>query len=232
MPKVVVLVGLYKASKYLEAKIKNLQQQTLQDIQVIFLNCQNLERERDIYEAALVDPRYEEIIFDEYQCLYNTWNVGIKYSQSTYICNSNVDDMWHPDYLKELTEFLDKSDYSIMSSKILSTIIPNQWDHSKWEYSGIYPMHTYPKSTAGPCPVWKRELHNKYGYFGEYSVIGDAKIWEKWYKNGEKFGLIDKPYTLYLVNPTSLERRRDPETNLLLRELDVINDKNNNNKEN
>jgi hypothetical protein len=62
--------------------------------------------------------------------------------------------------------------------------------------------------------MWRRSLHKKYGLFGDYRVIGDAKLWEKWYGGGVKFGTINKNMVLYLNHIDSLERRSN------FRELD------------
>jgi len=135
--------------------------------------------------------------------------------------NSNVDDMLHPDYVSLCTEYLDSHpDIAVVSSRVIMTDTPNQI-YPDWEWCDEMPFHAYPQSTAGPCPVWRRSLHEKYGYFDNYRVIGDARMWEKWLAGGEKFGLLDKKLVLYLRNPNSLERRRDPTTGRSLRELDL-----------
>ncbi len=69
--------------------------------------------------------------------------------------------------------------------------------------------------------MWRRSLHDKYGYFGNYRTIGDARIWETWHANNEKFSRLDEDLVLYYSYRDSLERRIDKETGKTYRELDL-----------
>ena len=219
---VTVLVALYKAGKFLETKLKDLASQTIfNECTVVLLNCQNLDKESSIYRPFMDKyPNVIEIVYKSHIKLYPTWNHGIRNTRSDYICNANVDDLWHPKYLEACVKFLNQNpDFAVVSSNILVADKPNQvWPN--WIWVSRMPNRAYPLSTAGPCPVWRRKLHNKYGYFGDYACIGDAKIWEKWYAGGEKFGLIDKDLVLYYLSPQSLERRRNS-AGRLLRDIDL-----------
>lgn len=223
MYKVTVLISLFKAAAYIESKIKSLQAQTIfQQSQIVLLNCQDLENESTLYAKFMREhENVMEIRYNHYIGLYRSWNDGINNTDSVFICNANCDDQWHPEYLERCVEFLEtNSDYAVVSSRILITDIPNQlWPN--WQSHDELPFHPYPLSTAGPCPVWRRSLHDKYGYFDDYFVIGDARLWEKWFAGGEKFGLIDDRLVLYYLSRESLERRRDTITGLTLRELDL-----------
>lgn len=218
-----ILVGLYRSKDFIAAKIKDLQQLTAFDqCWIVLLNCQDLDGESRVYSDFVRDnDNVLEIKYTTHVNLYPTWNDGIAITNSKYVMNSNADDMLHPDYVNICAEYLDANeDTAIVSSRVLMTDVPNQL-YPDWEWSDEMPFHPYPKSTAGPCPLWRRSLHDKYGYFDDYRVIGDARMWEKWLAGGEKFGLIDKKLVLYLRNPVSLERRNDPATGISLRELDL-----------
>lgn len=214
-----VLVGLYKAGLFLPTKLESLRQlSNFNDCDIILLNCQNLNHERDIYQDFLLLPNVYEIFYNDYVKLYSSWNDGIKSRQSKYIINSNVDDMMHPDCIVRLGEVLDKSDHAIVSSQVLITDTPNQlWPN--WDHVDRMPLYPYPYSSAGPSPLWRSALHDKYGYFDDYYVIGDARIWEKWYAGGEAFNLYPEDLVLYYRSPTSLERRFDGD--VTLRDLDL-----------
>jgi glycosyltransferase involved in cell wall biosynthesis len=220
-----ILVALYKAGQFLESKIKSLEKQTLFDrCNIVLLNCQNLDNEADIYKDFLdKNDNVTEIRYDEHVRLYPTWNDGILATDSTYIMNSNVDDQLHPQYVEACSEYLDKhTQFCCVSTGVLLTYQPNQvWP--QWESQGRLPYHAYPASTAGPCPLWRRSLHDKYGYFGNYRVIGDARIWEAWYDGKERFGLLQRDLALYYAHADSLERRVD-EKGRGFRNLDISED--------
>lgn len=218
-----VLVAIYKASHFIESKIKSLAAQTIfKDIQVILLNCQDLENESSYYDDFLDNTNVREIKYDNHTRLYKTWNDGINsFCPSQYITNANVDDQWHPSFAEKCCDYLDNNkDVSVLSTNILITNIANQiWPN--WISHDIYPKYVYPGSTAGPCPVWRSSLHRKYGLFDDYAVISDALMWEKWLVNGEKFARLDEDLVLYYVNPMSLERRHDEITGQLLIDIDL-----------
>lgn len=220
--KITILVGLYKASEFIDAKIENLKRQTMfEDCNIVFLNCQNLENERDKYKSFL-GGNVSEILYDEHVGLYKSWNDGIKATESEYIVNFNADDMWHPEYLERLVSILDGSfEYSVAYSHVLTTSTPNQFDNKLWTHEGGLSVHPYPNGTVGPCPLWRRSLHEKYGFFADCQVISDALMWQKWRRGGEKFYQLCEPLVLYFHNPNSLERRMCPNSKLALRDLDL-----------
>ena len=54
-------------------------------------------------------------------------------------------------------------------------------------------------------PLWKREIHEKYGMFNEnYKMAGDWEMWLRAVKNGCTFIRIDEPLGLYYFNPNGL----------------------------
>lgn len=219
-----VLCALYKSGNYLVSKLQSIRNlKAMQDARFIFLNCMNLDNEKVLVNSFAEEyDNITHVTFNNHIRLYESWNVGIKMSDTEYICTYNADDQWHPNYLVSMMEFLDQhKEYNIVSSGVLITDMPNQvypdWDRQ----IGKIPQYAYPKSSAGPCPMWRRSLHAKYGYFGNYRVIGDARFWEAMHAGGERFGLLDKDLVLYLANPNSLERRNDESTGRNLRDLDL-----------
>jgi hypothetical protein len=219
---VTVLIAAYKARAYVESKIQSILMQTaFTDASFILLNCQNLENESEAFRP-LTDkhPNVIEINYTNYVKLYSTWNDGIRLTKTPFICNFNMDDQWHPQYLEKCIDFLrENPDYATVSSQILVTSTSNQvWP--TWTWDAQMPSLPYPESSAGPCPMWRRSLHDRYGYFDDYYVVGDAKLWEKWLAGGERFGLIKEDLVLYYRNPDSLERRHNDDA-VRLRDLDL-----------
>jgi cellulose synthase/poly-beta-1,6-N-acetylglucosamine synthase-like glycosyltransferase len=225
MKKVTILISLYKASEFLSAKLENLLKQTyFNKCCVVLLNCQNLENESLIY--AEYTKKYKNIISKDYTKfikLYSSWNDGIKMTKSKYIMNSNVDDMLHPDYVKTCCEYLDNNpETGCVTTQVATTYRSCQkyfgavapTTNKKSKFAALWDINSrlriqYPKGTMGPCPMWRRSLHDKHGYFGDYLAIGDAVMWETWHNNNVKFGVINKNMVLYYNNRLSLERRFD-----------------------
>lgn len=234
MKKVTILIATYVSDEeMIRSKIISLLDQTiLSNTNIVILNCQDFGNEsmnfRPLCRGHGEDgARVVEVVYHNYIKLYESWNDGIRLTESDYIVNYNMDDGWRPDFLEKCVDFLDKNpDYAVVSSRILTTNVPNQvyGNHPSWsKVDGELPFLPYPESTAGPCPMWRRSLHDKYGYFDERChSIGDAIMWEKWLAGGERFGLIDEPLTLYYRNPESLERRTENGISLRDRDLRII----------
>ena len=221
---VTVLVALYHAAPYLEARLESIRSQTFfHRAHVVLLNCQDATDESLIYDRFLNDnENVSAIHYFDHVGLYSTWNDGIRSSRARYVTNANADDQWHPEYLERCINYLDeKEDVAIVSTGVIVTDVPNQL-YPEWGRGtvGRMPMVAYPESSAGPSPMWRRSLHDVYGLFGNYRVIGDARFWESLLAGGERFGLIDEDLVLYYLSPESLERRHD-DSGTSLRDLDL-----------
>ena len=220
--KVTILCALYESGIFIESKLESLSR--LIDVdkcEVIFINCLNKDNESSKLQRYLdLHKGWKEILLNEHVNLYKAWNIGIEASTGDYICSYNADDQWRPDYVVKMVEYLDTHDDAIVTSGVLITDVANQIYPSWGGIIGKIPALPYPKSTAGPSPMWRRSLHSKYGLFGNYRVIGDARFWEKLHAGGEKFGLVTDDLVLYYANCESLERRHDA-NGVLLRVLDI-----------
>jgi len=68
-------------------------------------------------------------------------------------------------------------------------------------------------------PLWKKDLHNKYGYFEEsnYGTSADWEFWLRCSSQREKLGIVGLPLGLYYLNPNSHNRKNDADGFLELR---------------
>jgi hypothetical protein len=64
------------------------------------------------------------------------------------------------------------------------------------------------------CPVWRKSLHNKYGYFDEkiYGPYADYEFWLRCMDDSTIFGLIDKVSVIYYLNPYGHNSRNSDST--------------------
>ena len=74
-----------------------------------------------------------------------------------------------------------------------------------WNNDNIFKSYNMPHC----CPIWKRKIHKKYGYFNEekYGVFADFEFWLRLLKNGRRFIQMSKPMVLYLEDENSHNRR-------------------------
>lgn len=74
-----------------------------------------------------------------------------------------------------------------------------------WSNNNTFKSFNIPHCT----PIWRRDLHKKYGYFDEdiYGPYADFEFWLRLLKNGKRFIQLDKPMVLYLEDENSHNRR-------------------------
>ena len=66
------------------------------------------------------------------------------------------------------------------------------------------------------CPVWRKSLHNIYGYFDEntFGPYADYEFWLRCMNNNTLFGFIPIITVIYYINQTSHNRRNKDEEKL------------------
>lgn len=104
IPKVSVVIPVYNVEQYLQQCIDSLLSQTLQDIELIFVNDASTDHSLEILERnAQRNPiRMKVIDSKENLCQGGARNLGIKAARGTYIGFVDSDDFVHPDMFRVL----------------------------------------------------------------------------------------------------------------------------------
>jgi glycosyltransferase involved in cell wall biosynthesis len=135
--------------------------------------------------------------------LYEAWNVLIKASSGDYIVPANVDDKFSPDYIEIMSAHLD-------ADKNLSLVYPSGFytddKEATWEDKRAYarlpasPFRTHffmHGCYIHPHPMWRRSLHDKYGWFDEtLKSAGDYEWYLRLAAGGEAFAYEARPLSL------------------------------------
>lgn len=203
--RVSAIISAYHCEGYLRGRIDNLLQQT--ERPEIIIVCQNGSREHDIaceYEQVIV------IATRDIPTIYEAWNIGIKAANGKYVTNANSDDRLKPNALKTMADILDKeSTYGLAyaDSEIVTEIGGKVAGVYKWIEGGLDELLS--GCFIGPMPVWRKNLHDRFGYFDEaYHVAGDYEMWLRFAKNGVKFFHVrGDPLGTYLKRQSSAEHR-------------------------
>jgi GT2 family glycosyltransferase len=211
-----ILISIYKAGEFIEAKILNiLRQAAFKDLDVILLNCQNLDNERGVYKKYLSLPNIREIVIDDYCTLYHAWNEGIKSTDANYIVNSNVDDMLRPGATAMMMKYL--LEYDVVFSPYAISNTPNRHNWDGKSPKNLVQRCAWDRLFLGPCPAVRKDVFKKTGlYDPDLFVCGDADMWGRWDKVGATNICLDVPLVLYYHNKHSLERRTDEKGKSLL----------------
>ena len=161
--------------------------------------------------------------------LYNCWNRGIRMARRTYVSNANVDDLRDPAHVVSLIRDLEQNPEAVVAATALNPFDDYpadgtlRADRAGWysdrgglftvfdlaHLSGDEPARLVPHNMPHCMPVWRRSLHERYGWFDEerYGTYADWAFWLKVLRDGAHGWMNPEPLGFYFVNPTSHNRR-------------------------
>ncbi|NCQ90243.1 MAG: glycosyltransferase [Microcystis aeruginosa LG13-03] len=214
--KVSVIVSTYKSAEFIRGCLEDLVTQTLYqkgEVEIIIIDSASPENEGEIIQEF--QENYPNIIYQrtkERETLYYAWNRAIKLARGLYLTNGNTDDRHCFNALEIMANYLDNNrEISLVYADQLITTIKNDTfattpalKHWNW------PNYSYQQMRQGCCvgsqPMWRKMLHDKYGYFQEnFRCAGDYEFWLRIGSQGEKMALIPEILGLYYLNLQGLE---------------------------
>jgi glycosyltransferase involved in cell wall biosynthesis len=209
MPKVSAIVSAYYAEKYLEGRLDNLLAQTPQPEIVVVCQSGSIEHEITLAFSRRHDAAITIVTTPDIPTVYAAWNLGIKAATGDYITNANSDDKLYPNALAKLAAVLDTNKkYAVVYSNIdiVEEIGGAVTGRFEWAEGGIQELMA--GCFLGPMPMWRKSLHDKYGYFdGDMHSAGDYEFWMRIAKAGEKLFHLREVCGVYLKRPDSAEHR-------------------------
>ena len=171
------------------------------------------QNERTIVEEF--QQRYANIVYirtEQRETVYGAWNRAIRASRGKYLTSANTDDRHRPDALEVLARTLERQpEIALVYADCLITRTENE------TFETAHPVNTYrwldfnPEDLllkgcfVGPQPMWRRELHDEFGYFDAgFTSAGDYEFWLRLAAK-RKFLHVKETLGLYLESPTSVE---------------------------
>jgi glycosyltransferase involved in cell wall biosynthesis/Flp pilus assembly protein TadD/GT2 family glycosyltransferase len=217
--RVSAIISTYNSEKFIRGCLEDLVDQTLYkkgEVEIIVVDSNSQENEGNI--VSEFQAKYPNIVYErtpERETLYAAWNRAIKMSRGTYITNANTDDRHRPDAFEIMANYLDAHpDVSVVYSDQLIGQVPNEtWATTKANRRFNWPPYSYEemerRSIVGPQPMWKKSLHDRWGYFKpEFISAGDYEFWLRIGKM-EKIAFIPQILGIYYWNPESLSLKAD-----------------------
>jgi hypothetical protein len=161
--------------------------------------------------------------------LYQCWNLGIRLARRPYISNANVDDLRDPDHVVTLLQDLEAHPEALVAATALNPfhVFPHDGalpDNREGWYSdraGRFtaldigslteemPPRLEPFNMPHCMPVWRRSLHERFGWFDErrYGTYADWAFWLNVLRDGGFGWLNPAPLGFYYFNLESHNRR-------------------------
>ncbi|MFA7229329.1 MAG: glycosyltransferase, partial [Melioribacteraceae bacterium] len=214
--KVSAIISTYNSEKFIEGCLTDLIEQTLYkkgELEIVIVNSGSQQNEEQIIKKFQIVYDNIKYIKTEKETIYSAWNRGIKESTGEYVTNANTDDRHRPEALEIMCGYLEaNSEIDVVYADQYSTKIPNdKWgsDTAKkeqlwYEYD---PDFLHFGCFIGPQPMWKKNLHDKFGFFNEdLKVVGDYEFWLR-ISCKAKFYHLPEILGLYYYSTSSAEHR-------------------------
>ncbi|OCR01907.1 hypothetical protein BCD67_05330 [Oscillatoriales cyanobacterium USR001] len=212
--KVSAIVSTYNSEEFIRGCLHDLVDQSLYKkghLEIIVIDSASEQNEQLIIREF--QSKYPNIIYErtlERETLYASWNRAIKIAKGDYITNANTDDRHRPDALEVMASYLDvHPEVSLVYADQLITHVANdRWATTQATETWNWPVYSYSelekRCIIGPQPLWRKSLHNKYGYFRyEFKAAGDYEFWLRIGKT-EKLVRLPEVLGLYYFNPQGL----------------------------
>lgn len=211
-PRLSIITSLYDGDKFVEGFLKDVTSQTIfPECELIIINANSPGNEEPVIRKYM--KKHPNIIYerlDKDPGLYQCWNRAIRRAKSDFITNANLDDRSKKDsYEKHIQVIESNPSIDLIYANMYVTKEPNRtFEESRNHYLVNTPefsvQKTY-KCMAGPRPVWRKSIHERFGYFDEsFKFIADWEMWVRAASMGAVFKKIPGIYTLYYHNPKGL----------------------------
>jgi glycosyltransferase involved in cell wall biosynthesis len=211
-PKVTAIVSTYSAERFMRGCLEDLVAQTIfPQIEVIVVDAASPQNERNIVaEFQQRHPNIRYLRTDQREPLYAAWNRAIRLARGEYLTNANTDDRHAPHALETLARALNAHPeagvaYASMAitdqenGTLGTALIRGRFKARKFDRRRLF--HD---CMPGPQPMWRRELHDRFGFFDEtFVTAGDYEFWLR-ISAETKFLHIPEVLGLFLQSPQSI----------------------------
>ena len=213
-----IITSVFNNGDLLKGLFDNISKQTIfNECQWYIIDCGSpvdhkiIEDFYDTYPYMLHYIRY-----DDDPGIYAAWNDMIKFGESPYITNANVDDRLHPECFEKHVNLLDqRPNIDLAYCYNLCSFDPNI------DFGSIHKnANRYPTDIFSPAkmlrhnlphnhPVWRRSLHDRFGYFDvNMKSASDWEFWLRCVAGGATFQLIPEDLGIYYWNPKGMSTNK------------------------
>lgn len=217
-PRVSIITSVFKGEEFIEQFLEDITRQTIfNECELILVNANSPENEEPVILAYA--KQYPNIVYVRLQYdpgIYGVWNIAAKLAKADFITNANLDDRRSRDCFETLAKTLEANPYiDLVYSPFYATHEANQkFENRKvaWYcYHYDFSLPNMKDCLPGPGPMWRKSMHDKYGYFNEwFTSAGDWEMWLRAAVRGAKYKRIPKFLMLYYENPEGISTNQNP----------------------
>jgi glycosyltransferase involved in cell wall biosynthesis len=222
-PRISIITSIFKGDLFINEFLKDITRQTVfEECELILLNANPPGTGHEFEAISKYLDRYpNQIIYQQLEHdpgIYGVWNVGIKMARGKYLTNANLDDRLAPDCYAVHARALDQNpDIDLVYSNSYVTKIPNETFERNHCIGLINSPEFTPvmmKTNNLPSfnPMWRRVIHNRFGYFDEqFKIAGDWEFWVRIVMFGAKFKKVAGYHGLFYCNSQGLSMNPNTE---------------------
>ena len=218
-PRVSIITSVYNGDAFIEEFLADITKQTMfNECELLVINANSPGNEEPIIINYM--QKYSNIFYLKLKSdpgLYAVWNIGIMLARGDFITNANLDDRRNHECLEIQARALEENpEIDLVYGDYLVTYQPNQtFVQNTYRYcvsAGDFDPRKMFKCLPGPMPMWRKSMHEKYGFFDElFLYCGDFDMWNRAVSMGAQFKRIDFIAGLFYQNPNGLSTNQDPE---------------------
>ncbi len=218
-PRVSIITSVYNGDEFIAGFLEDITKQTIFDeCELLLINANSPGNEEPIITKYMQE--HSNIFYvrlNKDPGLYAVWNSAIMLAQSDFITNANLDDRRNPECIEMQVNVLEQnSEIDLVYGNYLITYEPNQtFKQNSYRFCAVaedFDSKKMFKCLPGPMPMWRKVMHEKYGFFDElFLYAGDLEMWNRGVSLGAKFMKIDFVAGLFYQNPNGLSTNQDPE---------------------
>jgi len=214
IPLVTAIVSTYKSERFMRGCLEDLYAQTICDrMEVIVIDSGSPENEGSIVHDFRRQHSNIHYFRTERETVYQSWNRAIRAARGIYVTNANTDDRHFPHAFETLVRSLESHPTAAVAYADCDvTVVPGHPATSAPIVATLawpdYDAHRlFQANFIGPQPMWRRDLHERYGFFDEtFVTAGDYEFWLRLAKK-EYFLHVAGRLGVYLMSPDSIEHR-------------------------
>ena len=217
MPKVSIIVPIYGVEKYIERCARSLFEQTLDDLELLFIDDCTPDKSMEVLKRVLEEypQRKHQIVIHRMehnsgQAVVREW--GIKNATGEYIIHCDSDDwvdvrMYETLYNKAVSKNVDVvvCDYIITDGKDSRTIVNSCQSKDLQTFIENCLLQREPWSLCNK--LFNRKAYSKIAYptgaMGEDMTITLQLLW-----NCQRLAYAPEPFYFYYHNPNSITKKR------------------------
>jgi|10_taG_2_1085330.scaffolds.fasta_scaffold25467_3 glycosyltransferase involved in cell wall biosynthesis len=206
--KISIFTTFYEAEEYLNGFLEDITNLDMFDeCELIIVDTASPGNEKEIVESYL--EKHDNIRYYRYEERLEPTqglNVALMKSLAPYVTWAMIDDRKSKHYIKTLYNVIHDDKRvdlvygdCLTTSKKNETFIQTESKSLLENSSRPFSKENMIKCLPGPMPLWRRGLHEKYGFFDHEShdFAADWDMWLRAVSDGSKFKKVDKIVGLY-----------------------------------